>query len=385
MTGSCKESLWKTSLPRSSVLYACVFINTVFIAVMILRHDVRDILTVGIKQQRVDYTRIPGNTEMHSTSKKVKSEKHIIILAGKRTGSSFLGEILNQNTKVMYMFEPLFHFTEKVLKGDMNPDIFDAESVELVDSIFKCDFNNSRFMTRLHPLFCSTSNALSKSALCGKHKVPTDDIVVENFTNVCRTYLYKALKTIRIYDIELLRSLAVDPALNLKIIHLVRDPRGIMNSRENLNSKNLDFERKDVEWDEVTDLCKDIKKNLNIVSTSASWLKGRYMRIRYEDVAKHPHSKAEDIYDFIGLEMPTEVKQWISENTNQTKGNQFSRSRNSSVVATKWRNEMPFSDILSIQKKCSISMALLGYKEVKSPTDLNEETNVLGPLPDYLS
>uniref|UniRef100_A0ABM0M395 Carbohydrate sulfotransferase 1-like n=1 Tax=Saccoglossus kowalevskii TaxID=10224 RepID=A0ABM0M395_SACKO len=128
-------------------------------------------------------------TEDRLTSNREK-QRHIILLASKRTGSSFLGEIFNRNPEVMYVFEPLFQFTEKVIGGKMNADVFDAQS------------------------------------------------------------------------------------------------------------------------------------------------KDRYMLIRFEDIAKNPLNKATDIYNFVQLEMPIEVKQWISNNTNITRGDPFSTTRNSADVAT---------------------------------------------------
>ncbi|XP_070580559.1 carbohydrate sulfotransferase 1-like [Ptychodera flava] len=244
-------------------------------------------------------------------------ELHVILLASKRTGSSFTGEILNQNPEVMYVFEPLHQFTFSVLKGNMEGDIFDSQSIEMLDRLFKCDFPSTPFRLELqNRFFCQSSLAFKETVCATRSKVNSSrETSGRAFADVCKRYKYRAFKTIRLYNLDLLRSLAVDPKLNLKIIHLVRDPRGIVNSRRKINDKNVDFIRKQVQWDETEDLCKDLAKNLHIVRSSPEWLKGTYILVRYEDIAKQPGETADKIYQFLGLSMPEKVRKWIAQNT----------------------------------------------------------------------
>ncbi|XP_077979623.1 carbohydrate sulfotransferase 1-like [Glandiceps talaboti] len=308
---------------------------------------------------------------------------HIIVLASKRTGSSFVGEILNQSPDVLYLFEPLLQYTFDVLNGEMEADLFESESIEMLNNLFKCEFENLPLLNKLlKKIWCSDSLALQKSGICSFPKVRTEEKDKSSkLTQVCREYRYRAFKTIRIYDIELLRSYAVDPSMNLKIIHLVRDPRGIMNSRRKLGqSTNHDYERKHVPWDETEDLCRDLTRNLHIVESFPTWLQDKYTLIRYEDTAKHPEEMAQHIYDFLGIPMPDEVRLWLKQNTHGSRGGSFSTTRNSDITATKWRKELPFQEVLQIQEKCQTAMKMLGYKSVKNKEDLEHEDRILGTM-----
>ncbi|XP_077863335.1 carbohydrate sulfotransferase 1-like [Saccoglossus kowalevskii] len=365
----------------SVILYSCVILNAVFITVVIVRD--RDIVDIDTSYHKSNKSWMSGDNAVYKTHADKEKEKHIIIMASKETGSSFLGEILNRNPKVMFVFEPLQKFTTKVPSGKMKASAFDGENIDLIDRIFKCNFDIDTFSAQQKPIFCSNSRVFSESALCSTKNIT--HVAINNLTDVCLTYQYRAMKTIRLWNIELLKTLAVDPAIHLKIIHLVRDPRGIMNSRNKLNQRNKDFQRKGDKLDEVTELCKDLSHNLHIIENSASWLKNRYMLVRYEDIAKDPHAYAKHIYDFIDLELPLEVQQWISKSAKQTEGGKYSTTQDFAAVATRWRYEISFSDIRSVQEKCAISMESLGYKEVKTSDELENEKNVLGYLPKRFS
>ena len=57
-------------------------------------------------QQRADFERMLVDTE----SKKVKAgtaKTNVLLLTAHRSGSTFLGELFNQNSNAFYMFEPL--------------------------------------------------------------------------------------------------------------------------------------------------------------------------------------------------------------------------------------------------------------------------------------
>lgn len=47
----------------------------------------------------------------------------------------------------------------------------------------------------------------------------------------CLKYNTIVIKGVRILDVNVLAPLMEDPSLNLKVIHLVRDPRAVANSR----------------------------------------------------------------------------------------------------------------------------------------------------------
>lgn len=68
------------------------------------------------------------------------------------------------------------------------------------------------------------TNETSCRKLCGNYPF----IKVEE---ACDKYTHIVIKEVRFFDITVLYPLLKDPSLNLKILHLVRDPRAVGKSR----------------------------------------------------------------------------------------------------------------------------------------------------------
>ena len=106
-------------------------------------------------------------------SERFAPRKNLIILSPARGGSSFLGTMFDSNPQIMYWFEPLRIAYEKLYKAGVivkrNELIRYRETcVNLINSLFKCDFNNitntlSQFSTHI---FRPRSKALTSGYLC---------------------------------------------------------------------------------------------------------------------------------------------------------------------------------------------------------------------------
>ena len=77
-----------------------------------------------------------------------KQSNGVVLLTYYRSGSSFLGQILNQHPDVFYHFEPLFPFSRDC-SGDT--PAFKNEKVENIERILRCDMPNWReiFMNKV--------------------------------------------------------------------------------------------------------------------------------------------------------------------------------------------------------------------------------------------
>ncbi|XP_077978800.1 carbohydrate sulfotransferase 6-like [Glandiceps talaboti] len=194
---------------------------------------------------------------------------HVLIFASKRTGSSFLGEYFNQNPRFFYSYEPLMTWTQMALQRKISDSLFDTLSVDVLSKFFHCDFSETHPWLSLLKPGCSHSIALNNTSIC--HRTDTfknislsTQNVMDILTPSCQSHDHIAAKVIRIYDLNLLRSFALDPTLNIKIIHLVRDPRAVFHSRNTIKEQNRDFARRKMAVDEVTDYCRNLAKNLAI-------------------------------------------------------------------------------------------------------------------------
>ncbi|XP_057186185.1 carbohydrate sulfotransferase 1 isoform X2 [Triplophysa rosa] len=199
----------------------------------------------------------------------------------------------------------------------------------------------------------------------------------------CRERRHVAIKTVRIPEVSDLKALIEDPRLNLKVIQLVRDPRGILSSRIETFRDTYRLWRiwratgrkpYNLDLTPFTTVCDDF---LNSVSTGLSrppWLRGRYMLLRYEDVARNPLQKIKEVYEFLGLSMEKNVVAWIH---NNTRGNndasakhKYGTLRDSAANAESWRLKLSHDIVDYTQTVCQHILDELGYKAVSSPEEL---------------
>ena len=299
---------------------------------------------------------------------------HIVIVTNRRSGSSFLGQIFNQNPDVFFHFEPL-----KVMewKKEWYPN-----ATNLIQNMMKCKFDDTPFLMEMYNhemLHRESSKVLTSPPLCDLTKIHgrlkpvnfcpklTNDLAMD----VCKRYKHVVVKMIRMYSISSLEEVVRDPALNVKVIHLVRDPRGIHISRAKAEKKILTL---GTELDKALQyICRRMKGNLDFTKSAPVWLEGKYIRVRYEELAENPTEWAQKLYNFTGLGMlPKEVQYWINANTQSSSGNAYSTQRNSAMTAQAWRKDVSFDIVQHMQdiKLCRPVLSELGYLEVFNEVEL---------------
>lgn len=201
----------------------------------------------------------------------------------------------------------------------------------------------------------------------------------------CLSKEHIVIKTVRVPEVGDLRTLTEDPRLDLKIIHLVRDPRAILASRIMAFSdqfrawkiwNSTGRQPRYVDLTQITSTCKDMAASAETGLQRPVWLRGRYLLVRYEDLAFDPKDKASEIYKFVGLEMEDRVHTWIAKNTNSNVTSQsewnyrYSTTRDSRTTAESWRLRLSFDIVRTVQELCRETLSLLGYKQVHSAAEL---------------
>ncbi|XP_017289676.1 carbohydrate sulfotransferase 6-like isoform X1 [Kryptolebias marmoratus] len=334
----------------------------------------------------------PSSCESEPSQRRV----HVLLVSSWRSGSSFLGQVFSQHPSVFYLMEPAWHVWTKVEKPGAG--LLRMAVRDLLRSVFQCDFSvmdpylpekynmSSLFMWTQSRALCSPPacpitqrGQFSNETQCLQKCEARGLDVVEA---ACRTYSHVVLKEVRFFELESLYPLLKDPNLDLRIIHLVRDPRAVMKSREAspkafLRDSAIVLEQKNIPAAEVSykvlqEICKShIRINKRAILKPPSFLKGRYKMVRYEDLARNPLQEVSDIYEFVGLEMTRQMGEWIYKKTHGkgkgTKKEAFQiTSRNAADVSQAWRTVLPFSKVKRVQELCKGAMSLLGYKTVDS-------------------
>ncbi|KAK7912635.1 hypothetical protein WMY93_012846 [Mugilogobius chulae] len=206
----------------------------------------------------------------------------------------------------------------------------------------------------------------------------------------CRAKPYVAMKTVRVPVVGDLRPLLEDPRLNIKVIQLVRDPRGILSSRiETFRDlyrlwgiwQATGRRPHTLETRQFTTICDDFYSSVSTALSRPAWLRGRYMLVRYEDLSRSPLQKTKEIYDFVGLTMTPSVEEWIRVNTRATNDAQakdkFGTMRDSAANAESWRLKLPMDMVEFSQSTCQKALRQLGYREVHSNQQLRDMNSSL--------
>ena len=116
--------------------------------------------------------------------------------------------------------------------------------------------------------------------------------------------------------------LAADP--QLRVIHLLRDPRAVVASRlifdssvTGLYSLGVKSEPHGSPYEtaavlEATLYCRRAIENLRLAARLAELYPGRIMTVRYEDAIKDFEGHVEDVYRFVGFEsVPNATLTWV--------------------------------------------------------------------------
>ncbi|MGH0189752.1 UNVERIFIED_CONTAM: hypothetical protein FKN15_038241 [Acipenser sinensis] len=228
----------------------------------------------------------------------------------------------------------------------------------------------------------------------------------------CLKYSTVVIKGVRILDISVLAPLMEDPSLDVKVIHLVRDPRAVANSRiksrhglirENLQvvrsrdpklrripfvDPNHKMNKKDgsdyhsIGAMEV--ICDRTTKTLRTALNPPGWLKGKYMLVRYEDLVEDPVKTVRGVYRFVNLSASHDIESFA---LNMTSGSSSSSkpfivsSRNATQAASAWRTVLSFQQIKQVEDYCHHAMTFLGYERVKTAGEIKDLSKSLLTVP----
>ncbi|XP_060695055.1 carbohydrate sulfotransferase 1 [Hemiscyllium ocellatum] len=366
-----------------------------------------------------------------------RAVSHILILATTRSGSSFIGQLLNQHSDIFYLFEPLYHVqtTLGAAGGGSRGRPSSSTSAagrrlllgayrDLLRGLFECRLHELEAYIKPAPeqhrtqrLFRrGASKALCSPPVCAPAtwtprpppgpgvrasdgeddgEGPPSERWEEgecvrrcgalNLTEASRACIQRphvAIKTVRIPAIGDLRALVEDPRLNLKVIQLVRDPRGILSSRidtfpDSFRAwkiwRNSGRRPYNLDASHLSATCQDFLQSVGTGLARPGWLKGRYMLVRYEDLAREPERKTREMYRFLGVAMDTNVRRWIVRNTRGpgASGNhKFATVRDSAATAEGWRFRLSYDMVELVQSLCNLTLAQLGYRLVNSPEEL---------------
>lgn len=325
--------------------------------------------------------------------------KGLIIFGQDRSGTTFISAMFANDPQIFMVYEPLWITQRWFFYENQYYHRCISCELQVVSSIMACNFSRSPASTKFLS-YVSTPwtgalpvNIFDTPNFCNK----TRDVRNRNcpklgknpgfVDRVCNTkYKHSVVKVAparlpreKLADL-VPRVLLENPDLDVRVLHLVRDPRGNINSRINLDWVK-DYPSPKLP-STAADLCGSILINLYHADKTLTdlGLKHRYKLVLYKQIADDPLGTAKDIYDFAGFKMPLETEQWVLETTKPSAETlkkelekPYSTVRNASGNADKWREDAFYFRNRIIERHCKTLLDSLGMERVSKPKLANHK------------
>lgn len=319
---------------------------------------------------------------LERNSQLIKQPKrvNVIIISFPRSGSSFLGDIFNQHPGVFYLFEPVRtvqrNFTgNSLFEFNFSSSSYQNRVFEFFEDITNCRFASEIFIRYLLKQDRFHSLALTSPPFCLKNgtSMVCHQLESHQLEDVCKnnhSVFAAKILTPRILNShgewtngKLLQRCLSGSASECKIIHLVRDPRAVVESL-----KSLKFFRRphdpirELSWF-VKAICHQMEYDVKIGNLMRTSFPDGYKLIRFEDLAQNPLLVANELFKFAGLEMLDTIKEWLHVKTKSQNGDggAYSTSRDSKKVISNWRTKMSAENLKIVEKYCGSVMRQLEY------------------------
>ncbi|XP_054720248.1 carbohydrate sulfotransferase 1-like [Uloborus diversus] len=296
----------------------------------------------------------------------IKSEdvNRIIILTYFRAGSSFFGDLLQQNWKTFYHFEPLHYMTYDSRIGDEKV----SEVFDLFEGLFKCNFTELRDYTNWvrspRNQFLFGHNHFLWVACHGNPKVCFNS----SFVNaVCQRAPIHVMKVTRLHMRHLRDYLENNPDLKFKVVYLTRDPRGIVSSRWTLDWCN------ETNCSDSNVLCREMDEDIEIFNELQKRDPSNFIKVRYEDLSLKTEEETKELFKFLKLPYSTTVQKFLKTHTVGKKAddkNPYSTKRNTTSMAFSWRERFTFQQVVNVQSYCETTIQKLNHSLITSPSQL---------------
>ena len=320
--------------------------------------------------------------------------RSLLIFGHDRSGTTFISAMFAKDPQIFMVYEPLW-ITEKWKYYE--PDYLCSEcELQVVSSIVACNFTRSPVSTKFlsyvstpwtgalpvnifkTPNFCNKSDELKGEEDCpelGRDPAFVDDVCFTKFKHSVVKVAPARLPGEKLANL-VPQVLLENPDIDIRVLHLARDPRGNINSRINIGWMK-DYPNRNLARD-ARKLCDSIVANLDHADRTLTelQLRHKYKLVLYKQIADDPLGTAKDIYKFAGFDLPSETEKWIVESTTpsakklkEALQHPYSTVRNATGNADKWRQDAFYKRNRIIERECKSLLDILGLENVSKPEE----------------
>lgn len=281
-----------------------------------------------------------------------------VIITTWRSGSTFLGDILNALPANYYHYEPLLNYDIVQVRGDP----LAGQAVRNLRQLLTCnytDMDDYLEYGQTHNFLFNHNTRLWQYC----HLYPQLCWNPRFLSSFCQLFPLQSMKVVRL-RLALAEPLLRDPQLtNIRLVLLIRDPRGTLQSR-----KHRDWCPGQPDCDDPAALCRDMEADYVAAQSLLRLYPGRLKVIRYEDLSLDPYPMTQSILSFYGLPFDAAVEEFLDSHTRSDIGGVSSTFRDSKSAPFHWINDLSYFEIERIQGSCQRAMRLWGYRMAERAT-----------------
>ena len=330
----------------------------------------------------------------------------LILSAYMRSGSTIIGKLFGHRLDTFYLFEPLWGIAKfQFYKGnnslchyyrphcvnisDVDPDesISPTAVLNFLQSFLDCKFYNfsgylfdknfEEFSTQKHDWIFRKGYGWKNYNACAQKNNATFISCLRATTSTCTSSKHRVIKLLRMTIDNL--DILLERNKKLKIIHLFRDPRGILNSHLKTswfgrNDKTMaEFVRNDSKV-----MCERMMIDLKSGKILQAKFPGRIKFIQYEDLGNILQNRMHVLNDFARFELSKEQSELINGSIDT---GQYTDQRGFHPYS--YRNSLSWDVVRICDSECSDLLTQLGYTLYENEVHLRNMSQpaAVDPLP----
>ena len=300
----------------------------------------------------------------HISFRHANSFKRILLVSYRSSGSSFVGNLIQQTNSSFYFYEPFREVVGKDYRYDYNKSL---TALNAMDNIFSCasDVFTARYWMNGELVNLMSENVAYQNA-CRRSssKEACNQLGVE-MQMECMFAKHVIIKTVRLpmeYVAWYYESNVEQSNNTLAVVYLVRDPHAVMNSR-----KKRDWCVNNDRCMSTVDLCADMRDDYQVFRDMKAAYPNNFFLATFEELATETDMETRRLFKQLKIPFDVNVKNFIQVHTKGA----FNRMmpeierntiRESEAVATKWKTEMKSDEAFFIDHFCYDVMDEIDYQ-----------------------